>query len=167
VSVPVVMMVLDIPDDPELLREFGTVAIRHAQLDRMLQMMIKTLTGVTVDEAIKATAREGSARLRVRIKKLGRKVLGDGSDFVRLQSLIWECERLTGKRNALLHGVMATELTGEHKMETKDLTWGPIPTVKELKELAADLMKVTGELNQARRFGFIHKALEKKGKSVP
>ncbi len=155
------MMILEVPKDPELLREFGTIAIRHAHLDRILQLTIKTLSGVKVEEAVLGTAGDGSAKLRDAVKKLARTSL-DLPDQLRLRALLSRCKHVTERRNVLMHGILAMDESGEHKRETKELDWAPPPTVKELKDLSADLLRVISDLNTARFVGFISAAVATK-----
>lgn len=71
-------IVFSIPADPKITEAFGLVAIRHAQLDRMLKMIIKFISGVTVDEAVNANSWTGSYELLSRINKLAKKRFGEG-----------------------------------------------------------------------------------------
>ena len=60
---------LQLPDDQELIKAAGCVALAHGQLELMLRMTIKTLAGATVQEALDATARSKNWELREEIKK--------------------------------------------------------------------------------------------------
>ena len=62
--------------EPDVLQAVGRIALRHSQLDHMLKLTIKSLSGITVQQALHATAFEGSTVLRERIRKLARKTLG-------------------------------------------------------------------------------------------
>jgi hypothetical protein len=145
--------------DRTVLEAYGLVSIRHTQLDHILRFTIKTLAGLTVDEALDSTARTGSAELRDRIKKLARKRLGEGRPLELLRSILTRCERLTEQRNRLLHGVIGRELDGDEVMHNADNTWGRLPSVEELHQLAAQIAAITNELNDARLFGFLGEAL--------
>ena len=46
------------PEDPAVLAAVGKIALRHGQLDHVLRMTIKSLTGVSMNEALDATARQ-------------------------------------------------------------------------------------------------------------
>ncbi len=46
---------LSLPEDPALLEAAGRVALAHGQLELILRMTIKTLAGLSVDEALNAT----------------------------------------------------------------------------------------------------------------
>ena len=43
------------PKNQTLLAAFGEMALRHEHMNRVLQMTIKTLAGITVTEALAAT----------------------------------------------------------------------------------------------------------------
>jgi hypothetical protein len=49
------MMICSMPDIIELLLALGRVAVRRSQLDYILQMTVKTLTGATTNEALADT----------------------------------------------------------------------------------------------------------------
>jgi hypothetical protein len=146
--------------DPAFLQAIGEVSICHGQLDHMLKMTIKTLTEVTVEEALEATEGATAAVLRKRVHKLARKRLGDGAPFVKLQAILERCRRASGSRNEIIHNVVGRELDREPLMRRPGNKWGPIPTVDELHALAADLQAIAKELNDARLHGFLHDALK-------
>jgi hypothetical protein len=147
-----------VPEDPKYREALGLVAIRHAHLDRILQMTIKTLADVTPDEALHATAFEGSSTLRGRILKLGKQRLGEGRALIRLQALVQRCATLTDRRNEYMHSICARELDGKAMLIGHQKSV-PLPKAAEIEKLASDLAKVTMELNEARLEGFIHEAL--------
>ena len=58
------MITFHVPGDQALLAAFGEAAIRHEHMAYLLRMTIKTLAEVGVEEALDATAYEGSRQLR-------------------------------------------------------------------------------------------------------
>jgi hypothetical protein len=148
-----------IPQDPETLAAVGEVAIRHEHLNRILRMTIKTLAGITVEQATKATMYAGSGELRSRVKKLARQRLGEGAALLKLEAMLADCERLTAKRNDLIHGLWAKELDGEAHVQDAFGQATRIPSAKELRDLALELGQITVELNYERLEGFLHQAL--------
>jgi hypothetical protein len=88
----------------------------------------KSLTGITVRQAVHATAYEGSRTLRGRVRKLARMQLGEGTALVKLQALMRQCERATERRNDLVHGIWAHEWDGEPVLLRSDHRAGPRPT---------------------------------------
>lgn len=152
------MVTFHIPEDPALLAAFGRVGLRHSQLDHMLRMTIKSLSGVSIPEAMDETMFQGSKLLRSRITMLAKSRLGDGKSFIQLQALLERC-RATEKRNALIHNVWARELGGEFLIRGEDHDWKAIPTADTLNELAQEILQLAVELNTARLKGFLAEAL--------
>jgi hypothetical protein len=148
-----------IPEDPAVLAAVGKIALRHGQLDHVLRMTIKSLTGVSIKEALDATARQGSRELRERIRKLARRRLGEGVALVRLEAILERCRRATEKRNDLLHGLWGHQLDGEPVMRTDDYELVAIPSVQELEAVAEALFQVATDLDTARMEGFLFEAL--------
>lgn len=153
-----------VPEDPEVLRAIAVVSVRHAHLDYILRMTIKTLVGpnVTPKEALDATRFEGSARLRDRIRKLAKKRLGDGETLVRIQALLERARRATDRRNQLIHNIWAQNSEGVPLMRTDDHEWRDPPTPQELDDFATQLASLTNEINEARLSGFLFEALNGK-----
>jgi hypothetical protein len=155
------MITFHVPSDKDLLAAFGEVALRHEHLTHILRMTIKTLANLQPDEALDATAYDGSRQLRERIRKLARQRLGEGEPLLKLQALLERCRRATDRRNELIHGIWAKELDGEPLRRATDHTWHPLPTVEDLKALAIELQDLTDTLNTARLDGFLSEALAK------
>jgi hypothetical protein len=154
------MITFHVPSDEGLLAAFGQVALRHEHMNHILKMTIKSLTGVTPAEAIAATMFESSAYLRERVRKIARKRLGEGTALVKLQAILAQCQRLTERRNDLVHGLWAQELDGEAHVRDAYGGTKPLPTVEELRTLARELEQLTGYLNFERLEGFLRQALE-------
>ena len=153
------MISFHIPEDRELLAAFGEVALRHEHLNYVLRMTIKTLANLGIEEALDATAYDGSRQLRDRVRKLARKRFGESEALLKLQALLKRCERATEGRNELMHGIWAKELDGEPLRRTEKHEWHPLPTAGELNALASELKGLLEELNTARLEGFIFEAL--------
>src|SRR5690348_11865036 len=128
------MVVFHVPKSAQFQRVVGRIAIRHAHLDYVLRMMIKSLTRVSVDEGLDATRYESSSFLRDRIRKIARKELGDGPNLVKVQALVERAGRCTTKRNRLMHSIVARDLDEEHKpmYRDEDEGWKPLPKIKDL-----------------------------------
>jgi hypothetical protein len=153
------MMMFHIPQNPALLAAFGEVTLRHEHLSHILRMTIKTLAGLEVTEALDATAFDGAASLRDRVRKLAKQKLGEGQALLKVHALLERCRRATERRNEYVHSVWAQELDGEAKRRGERHEWLPIPTIPELQSLSQELLSLTKELNEARLEGFLHKAL--------
>jgi len=158
----VAIIYFSLPNDSVLLAAFGEVTLRHEHLNHMLRMTIKTLARLSVNEAVDATARDGSAQLRERIRKLARQRLGEGEPLLKLLSLVERCTRATDRRNDLVHSVWAKELDGEAVRRNSSHGWQPLPSVEELQNLGTEIAGLANELNHARLEGFLHEALSKR-----
>jgi hypothetical protein len=156
------MISFHVPNDRDLLATFGEVALRQEHLTHILRMTIKTLADLHPDEALDATAYDGSRQLRERIRKLARQRLGEGKPLLKLQALLERCRRATDRRNELIHGIWAKELDGEPVRRNTDHTWHPLPTVEDLRNLSNELQALTETLNTARLDGFLSEALSKR-----
>jgi hypothetical protein len=146
------MMMFHVPEDRDLLAAYGELSLRHEHLTHILRMTIKTL----------ATAYDGAAKLRDRIKAIARQRLGEGEALLKLQALMERCKRVSDKRNEFIHSVWGKELDGEPFRRTNDHSWQPIPTADELISLGKDILTLTEQLNEARLFGFMAEALAKR-----
>ena len=143
------MMTFHIPEDPAYLQTVGAITIAHGHLDYVLRMTIKSLTGLSVEEARDATNRQGTWKLRNRVNKLAEKRLGEGDARLKLQALLTRCERATEQRDELIHNLCAKELDGPVILQIKGKEWGPLPSVTELDELFGEIYNLTIEINQA------------------
>jgi hypothetical protein len=143
----------------QLLRAIGAVAVSHTWLDYSLRLTIKTLARVTVSQVLDATEYQGSSMLRERIRKHGRKVLGESTALVQLQALMRDCERASIRRNELMHGVWCS-LNGGEPGVLDGVTMKPLPSEADLLALADQLKGLGDSLNHARRKGFIAKAMK-------
>jgi hypothetical protein len=159
------MITFHVPEDNALLAAFGEVALRHEHLNHILRMTIKTLARLSPNEAIDATAYDGSRQLRERIRKLAHQRLGEGEPLLKLQALLERCRRATERRNELMHGIWAKELDGEPMRRGPDQKWYPLPTADDLKALANEIWILSDELNSARLDGFLSQALAKRRQS--
>ena len=159
------MMIPYIPDDPKILEALGTISLRHSFLDHILRMTVKSLTGISIQDAMDGTAFQGSSTLRKRILRIARDKLGEGSALIELQAILERCRRATERRNDVIHSIWAQELDGDPKVRTEN-GWKPIPNVTELNALSEELVALTKQLNTARLEGFLAKALEKKKPAI-
>jgi|SRR5689334_21951996 hypothetical protein len=125
----------------------------------MLRMTIKSLAGITPEEADLATTFQGSATLRDRINKIARRKLGEGTPLLLLQALLERTRLATEKRNTFVHSIWAQELDGEPMIRGNDRPWKPLPKLAELETLSAELEQIANELDTARREGFLAEAI--------
>ena len=156
------MIYMHVPEDPAVVGAVGRIALRHGQLDYILRMTIKTLGGLSIQDALDATARLGSRELRERIRKLARQRLGEGAPLLRLEAILQRAAKATDRRNHLLHTLWAHELDGAPIRDENDHTFKAIPTPAELDAVASALAEIATELNTARLDGFLYEALKRK-----
>jgi hypothetical protein len=157
------MIYLHIPKDPSVVGAVGRIALRHGQLGYILRMTVKTLSGLSIQDALDATARLGSRDLRERIRKLARQRLGEGAPLLRLEAILQRAAKATDRRNHLLHTLWAHELDGAPVIRDEDNhTFKAIPTPAELDAVADALAEIATELNTARLDGFLFEALKPK-----
>jgi hypothetical protein len=150
-----------LPEDQRVLAAIGKIALRHGQLDYALKMTVKSLVGISVRDAIDATARQSSYELRDRVRRIARKRFGEGDVMVRLDAILERARRATEARNRLLHGLWAHELDGGPVMRSDGYEFGPIPTVDQLEDVADELALIEANLTSARLEGFLRDALAK------
>lgn len=155
-------MLFHVPEDKELLAAYGELSLRHEHLTHILRMTIKSLADLEITEALDATAYDGAAKLRDRIKTLARQRLGEGEPLLKLQALLERCRRATEKRNDFIHSVWGKEVDGEAFRHTNDHRWHPLPTVEELSSLGNEILVLTNQFNEARLMGFLAEALAKR-----
>jgi len=151
---------LTLPDDAELLKAVGRVALAHGQLELMLRMTIKTLSRLTVNEAMNATEKWKNWELRVEIEKLFRAKTNDPSLRLKVKALMGQSEHLSDRRNELLHGAFAITNDGSVVAKGADDKWGPPPEPEVFKKLADDIGVLVNDLNEARLRGFIRQVCE-------
>lgn len=147
---------LEFPGDPHLLEAAGKVSLAHGQLELMLRMTIKTLTGQSVQDALDATADSKNWELRRDIGKLFRQKTKDVTLQYRLKALLGRCAELSDKRNKLVHNAWAIAPDGSVVTKGEKHAWGKAPTADDLTGLASEIKKYVGLLNEARLRGFIH-----------
>ena len=154
------LVTFHVPEDNELLAALGVVTLRHEHLNHILKMTIKSIAGITPEEASYALKYEGSRSLRERIRKLAKKELGESKTLLRLQAILGRAERATDKRNKFIHGIWAKELDGDPGLLGELGELHPLPTVEELESLANEIAAITQELNDARLLGFLKEAID-------
>ena len=96
------MVSLAIPTDVELLQAAGRVALAHGQLEQILRMTVKSLSGLSIQEAMDATAPMKAYELREKIKKLFKQKSCDESAKTKLDALLNKAKRFSEERNRLL-----------------------------------------------------------------
>ena len=152
------MITFALPNDELLLAAVGKIAIRHGQLDYCLKIAIKTVTGVTRNDALIANDGVSSLDLRKRLRAVVKERLGNGEVLDKLDKLLQRASNATRRRNTLLHGLWAHELDGRPVMRSKGVAFDPAPSIADLESAADALAQIATELTLARQEGFLHEA---------
>ena len=146
---------LALPNDPELLKAAGAVGLAHGQLELMLRMTVKSLSGLTIEQALDATEDAKNWELRRQIERLFKQKTTNEVLRLRIKAILKNCERLSAQRNKLLHNAWAISEDGSIVTQGEKHAWGPAATVDDLQQLAHDIYGLVSELNDARLRGFI------------
>jgi hypothetical protein len=145
------MMIAGLPADEKVITAMGRVTIRHGQLDNVLRMVIKTLTGAVHNDALDQTKRVPTAALRDRVMKHAERALGDDAAVGTLQAILKDCERVSERRHELTHSVWGIDVeTGEPFIRNDQHQMTPLPSVAELDALADRIFTLHNKLAYAR-----------------
>ena len=157
--------VLSMPSDPGLLEALGRLAIAHTQLELMLRYMVKTLSGLSVADALDATSQDRMSDLRERIKRLFKEQKPTERDNCQLLALLHQAKDRSEKRNEYLHSAWSTTNDGQALMKGERHAWGPAPTPHDVEALAGEIVALCKQLNEARLRGFISKVVARRNLS--
>lgn len=149
----------DLPE-PEVLAALGRVAARHGFLNHVLIRTLKTLEGLTIEEADRRFARWGNARLRDIVEARVRRRLGaEAPATLEFIGLLSEAQRVTEDRNLVVHGLWARDIDSDERMVIDGGTQSAPPTPEQLDRLADAILQVASAINHARLDGFLQRAL--------
>jgi hypothetical protein len=149
----------DLPE-ADVLAALGRVATRHGFLNHVLIRTIKTLDGLTVEDADRRFARCGNARLREAVEARVVQRLGKDVPATRtLLEMLDEAKRVTEVRNAVVHGLWARDVDSEEAMIIDVGSSSAPPTPAQLDQLAAEILQIATAINHGRLSGFLHEAL--------
>lgn len=154
------MVEFGIPDDPEWLAAVGRLALRHAQLEHVQRLTVKTIEGLTVEEADNLLAHKGAKTVRIRIEESFAKKITQPEPRKELADLLEKCRKASQDRNNILHAVWVYDPNDTPLFRPKAGEWGPPPSIPEIEQVEKTILAVTYELNTARLRGFIRAALE-------
>jgi hypothetical protein len=146
---------LSLPEDLDLLEAAGRVALAHGQLELMLRMTIKTLAGLSIEEALSATQSGKNWELRRDTVALFNGKTKDISLRLKLRAIVGKCERLSNERNRLLHNAWELAADGSVVTTGPNHAWGHAATPDDLRKLASEISNVVATLNRERLEGFI------------
>lgn len=149
---------------PEYLVALGRLVVAHVHLDHMLKMTIKSMLGITVEEALQALSRKGSPDLRKRIQKHSLAVLDDEAVTNRLMELLGRCRTASERRNYIAKSVYVRHMDGPRSgqialHDPDNQTYSPPPSVEEVVGIADEIEALVREINHARLEGWLGQAI--------
>ena len=159
------MIYPDIPDK-DVQAALGIVAIRHGHLEYILKMTVKSLCGLSIEEALTETNKQNARRLRKRIEDEALKTLEKGEALEWLIGVLHRSWQASDLRNTFIHNMWAKELDGPLLMQNDDHTWRLAPTDQELQQLSDEIQVITKEINTERLEGKLFAKLEEKKSAV-
>lgn len=154
------MVNLSLPGDGELLAAAGRVALSHGQLELMLRMTIKTLSGLSVSEALNATGKMKNWEIRKEIESLFKRKSAEPAERLKLKAILGKCEQLSEERNRLVHNAWALAEDGSVLMKGDRRAWGEAASADDLNALAQEIGDTVNALNEARLKGFIREVCQ-------
>lgn len=159
---------LAIPTKPGLIEALGRLAIAHTHLELILRYTVKTLSELSVTEALDATNRNRISDVRNKIKRLFKEKKPLPSEEVQLDALLGESTRLSQERNDYLHSAWSETESGEALLKQENYQWGPAPSQSEVDHIASSILQLGRKINDARLHGFISQVVKRhKEKSIP
>jgi hypothetical protein len=146
------MISLGLPKDPAVLVAIGRVAIRHGQLNHGLKLTIRSIRGISVEQALAETKRKSPHQLRALIEEHARDRFGEAPTLVRIRELLHRSRKATDHRNSVLDDLWATESDGA-PIQAPERRPRALPRVAELEAVADNLFSVVRELDHERHHG--------------
>jgi hypothetical protein len=153
------MISLGLPSDPSEVVAIGKVAIRHGQLDHGLKLTIRSIRGISVEQALAETKRKSLHQLQALVEEHARDRFGEAPILVRIRELLHMSRQATDHRNSVLGDFWAAESDSApiHAPKKKSRA---SPRVAELEAVADNLFSVVKELDHERHRGCLHEATE-------
>jgi hypothetical protein len=115
--------VLSLPSDPTLLEALGRLAIAHTQLELILRYTVKTLSGLSITDALDATSEDRMSDLRDRIKRLFREQKPTEQEKCQLDALLRQAKDRSERRHEYLHSAWSTTADGQALMKGERHSW--------------------------------------------
>lgn len=148
----------------EYLMALGRLVIAHVHLDHMLKMTIKSLLGITIEEALQELSRKGGPELRRRIEQHSLETLNDETVTKRLMELLSRCRMASERRNYIAKSVYVRHLDGQRAGQIAlhypdKQTYDPPPSTEEVDRIADDVEALVREINHARLQGWLGQAI--------
>ncbi len=152
---------LAIPSKPELPAALGRLAIAHTHLELVLRYAVKSITGLSVKEALDATNGERTSDVRERVKKLFRQKEPTALEKCQLDALLGAAKRLSEQRNNFLHSAWSETEAGEALLKDGAYQWGAAPTVEQVDKVTNEILELVNQINNARLQGFVYDVINR------
>jgi hypothetical protein len=153
--------ILALPTDPVVLQTVGQIAIAHSQLDYVMRLTIKTVTGKRLHESRHETRRKPSMVLREKVRKVVEAKLGPCAELEKLILFLDRVRQVTERRNRVIHDICYMSRDGTLLLKDDNTPAVTYPSNRELKNLLHDIRELASELNVARTRGYLSTALIK------
>jgi hypothetical protein len=154
-----VQITFSLPSVP-VMRQIGAIVIKHGQLEHLQKIALKRILKIRihdkrhVDEVQDLMSKE----LRKKIAKHLETSAVEQATKAQLNRLLREARRVSTERNKLVHSVWCREAREHAGVRRKPLMLRDkgkipqsVPSVVELKKLAADIDVVRNQLNKLTR----------------
>lgn len=153
---------LAIPTHPGLVQALGALAIAHTHLELTMRYAIKTISGLSVSDALDATSQDRTVDLRERLKAMFKEQKPTAQEKCRLDALLERAKRLTESRNAYLHAAWSETPAGQAIIKGDDHSWESAPTKDKVERVTKDILELAVEINESRLAnGFISKIIQR------
>ena len=157
-------IVFRLPQNDALQCAAGRVAMAHASLEYLLRLTIKSITREPFRVSLASTRRHMSIRLRKRILKLAKEKGFDSESTDKLADLVSDVGNLSDERNHILHRLWAELRDGNICVSNDNDELRPLDVpaeIAKLNNLADRIWMMFTTINQARRKGWLHDAIER------
>ena len=134
------------PDDPLILLALGKVAVRHAQLERVIRFARRSFTNETAAEALRVTSRWPLSQVCRELRKAAVTATNAKIPSVRLLCWVDAAALASDKRNELFHGVWGQELDADLVLSKRDNPFSPAPTAAMIESLAEELGQLARDI---------------------
>jgi hypothetical protein len=151
--------ILRLPKDARVLSALGRAALANSKLDYVLLLTVKTICGQDLTTARDELGRVSSKRLREEVRKFAAEHISDQGVIVEIEKMLKRAEAASAARNRLIHNITYYDKRGQFLHRDGNEPPLPYPTASEINAIASNLMTIAYELNQARKTGFIWRAL--------
>lgn len=155
------MDTLSIPRQDGLTEALGRLAIAHTHLELVLRYSIKTLSGITIQEALDAAAEERIHDLRKRLRKFFLEKKPTPTEESQIDALLGAAQRLSEKRSEFHHSAWSETQIGQAVLKGEDNKWQEAPKSANVDKVTHELLELVEKINNARLHGFVFTVVER------